>query len=326
MARWRYLPGRAHVESDDYCDVCGMPIDAAPVRDAGRRAASAARSPPLAPAPAGRGRHLPELRHRERRRRAFCEACGYDFTTGTMPRPLRAAGRGRAGTAPAGRTAVATGAAGAAGRRRDGRSRRSRGWPRSGSTRPGTTEQESPDPLPSPGLPASCPLPRSVAPGRPALEEPQHPPRRRLRARLRGEPAAGAADDRRHAAGGSRTWSRRTARSSGPASGPLPDGPDPRRAEARARGRRPGLRRRLDEDRRAEGDGGRGGGRHVGPVRGAPGAARSSQSGGTTAGGEARQPRSRFTGFRTRRSCLTTVAACARPLPRDSPSQRSSDR
>jgi hypothetical protein len=70
----------------DYCDVCGAPLDTA----AGQGGASAPTrtdaapgagpAPGLEPCPSCDLPHGPDA--------LFCESCGYDFTTGTMPRPL----------------------------------------------------------------------------------------------------------------------------------------------------------------------------------------------------------------------------------------------
>ena len=56
----------------DYCDVCGAPVDPAP--------APAAAAGDLEPCPGCGTPHAEDA--------LFCESCGYDFTTGTMPRPL----------------------------------------------------------------------------------------------------------------------------------------------------------------------------------------------------------------------------------------------
>src|SRR6476646_3205027 len=68
--------------ADDYCDVCGMPIAAQP--------ASAPTPPPPTdvPAQAGVGQPCPNCSTMNAVDALFCENCGYDFTTGTMPRPL----------------------------------------------------------------------------------------------------------------------------------------------------------------------------------------------------------------------------------------------
>lgn len=73
--------------ADDYCDVCGLPIPAGgatppPPPDSG--------TPTPAPEPAAPASDASECPHCQAVNPAnalFCEACGYDFTTGTMPRP-----------------------------------------------------------------------------------------------------------------------------------------------------------------------------------------------------------------------------------------------
>jgi hypothetical protein len=91
-------------DSDDYCDVCGAPMPAggaaaaSPVgapstAAAGSAAVSAAGAPPLpagapstgAPAPGGQ-RTCPHCQAGNLADALFCEACGYDFTTGALPR------------------------------------------------------------------------------------------------------------------------------------------------------------------------------------------------------------------------------------------------
>ena len=73
--------------SEDYCDVCGVPIDAG--------ASSAPPDTPPAPtdaptqAPLAPGQQAcPNCSTPNADDALFCENCGYDFTTGTMPRPL----------------------------------------------------------------------------------------------------------------------------------------------------------------------------------------------------------------------------------------------
>ena len=115
--------------ADDYCDVCGMPIDAAAVTPGQPPAPpeppnhAPARRPPGRPALTGPT--CPQLRAPSTLPDAlFCENCGYDFTTGTMPRPLAppagAPARGRGPPDADGGAGVATAAGwrrlGAAGR------------------------------------------------------------------------------------------------------------------------------------------------------------------------------------------------------------------
>lgn len=68
-------------ESEDYCDVCGMPIEAG----------TGGSVPPGPPAPnpgIPTGQACPNCDTQNWVDALFCENCGYDFTTGTMPRPL----------------------------------------------------------------------------------------------------------------------------------------------------------------------------------------------------------------------------------------------
>ena len=70
--------GHDQSASDDYCDICGLPVGPPGARPA-RRAPDARRPPAAAPTP-----DLPATAGRPNAADAlFCEACGYDFTTGT---------------------------------------------------------------------------------------------------------------------------------------------------------------------------------------------------------------------------------------------------
>lgn len=72
--------------ADDYCDVCGLPIPAG-----GAPAQPAAADPvPDAPAPAPveTTAACPNCQATNPPNALFCEACGYDFTTGSLPRPV----------------------------------------------------------------------------------------------------------------------------------------------------------------------------------------------------------------------------------------------
>ena len=71
--------------AQDYCDVCGLPIDST--------APPAATAAPTSPASSAPGHQpCPNCGIDNSVDALFCENCGYDFTTGTMPRPLVAAG------------------------------------------------------------------------------------------------------------------------------------------------------------------------------------------------------------------------------------------
>jgi FHA domain/Uncharacterised protein family UPF0547 len=79
-------------ESTDYCDVCGLPLDAA---------SSAPASPPPLPAPTSSPASAPAAGPSSPADKTcpncsssvpvddlFCEVCGYDFTTGALPAPV----------------------------------------------------------------------------------------------------------------------------------------------------------------------------------------------------------------------------------------------
>jgi hypothetical protein len=90
--------------SSDYCDTCGAPIGPAPAPDAsspsGSGSAPATSGTDSGPANAGSAgsglsatvaisttQPCPNCTLVNTADALFCEACGYDFTTGTMPRP-----------------------------------------------------------------------------------------------------------------------------------------------------------------------------------------------------------------------------------------------
>jgi len=76
--------------ADDYCDVCGLPIGEPPAGSVGTEpegVGTAAAPPPAAPEAAADA-VCPNCTAVNPPNALFCEACGYDFTTGSMPRPL----------------------------------------------------------------------------------------------------------------------------------------------------------------------------------------------------------------------------------------------
>lgn len=77
-------------DSEDYCDVCGMPIDASAVTPAAESETGSGESGQLAPQPDPSTQPCPNCSTPNVPDALFCENCGYDFTTGTMPRPLTA--------------------------------------------------------------------------------------------------------------------------------------------------------------------------------------------------------------------------------------------
>ena len=117
--------------SEDYCDVCGVAMPYA--------AASAAPLPQTTPA-APAGTECPNCSAVNSPDALFCEACGYDFTTGSMPRRAEPAA---AATAAPGNISPPLAAA----------------WVAEIWIDPDWyADQESTDPLPSPGLPQVVPL------------------------------------------------------------------------------------------------------------------------------------------------------------------------
>ena len=183
-------------EAEDYCDTCGSPIDASaqpaagggalPARrrpaasgpssrcGAGRPAPPLDLDPPTSTAPprprllrpdpaAPAGLVCPNCQTENPDGALFCEACGYDFTTGAMPRDPPAGPGDLADTEPDGE-AVGHAVAGPAACRRSDCGRRrpvspprpSSGWPRSGSTRTGTRRRRPRTPAPRRGCRRSC--------------------------------------------------------------------------------------------------------------------------------------------------------------------------
>ena len=173
--------------ADDYCDVCGAPIDRRRRRRRRRRGrpagAPARGAPPRAldrHRAAGAGRQGPARTAATRTLpdALFCEDCGYDFTTGQMPR----AGAGDRRTRPArspppGAPGGPRGRSGRLGRRGLGRSRLVR---RPGRRRPVPVARDAA------GRPAAG---TSLLVGRTSTSRNIHP-RDRLRAPTPASPAA----------------------------------------------------------------------------------------------------------------------------------------
>ena len=155
----------------DYCDTCGEPMAAAPTSGGSATPGSAG---PTATGPAASGiagasaQTCPHCQLQNVADALFCEACGYDFTTGAMPRVV----------APPSTPDV--GAVGAAA-----------STPDPGPLAPAVplewvaevwvdpdwyAEQDSHEPCPSPGLPVTVPLTvRSVLIGRISKSRNIHP-------------------------------------------------------------------------------------------------------------------------------------------------------
>jgi len=136
-------------QATDYCDVCGaaMPqpgdTTAVPVLDPDAAAPAAE-----TPSPATSGQDCPSCGTPNAPDALFCEACGYDFTTGTMPRT-----GGPATADPADASADASAAPGNVSPPLDDT------WVAELWIDPQWyAEQSSPDPLPSAGPPSVVPL------------------------------------------------------------------------------------------------------------------------------------------------------------------------
>ncbi|NEA34187.1 FHA domain-containing protein [Streptomyces sp. SID13031] len=131
--------------STDYCDVCGLPIGAAATP-----AASSVPAPSVA-APAVTAQACPNCSEPAASDALFCENCGYDFTTGTMPRAASSLDLGTPPPVPPAPQAVAD-------------------WVVERWVDPDWYEvQQSDDPCPSPGLPVVIPvIAKSVLVGRPS--------------------------------------------------------------------------------------------------------------------------------------------------------------
>jgi FHA domain-containing protein len=174
-------PNGHFTSAADYCDICGAPLEGA--GGAVEAGASGAPTPTAAgsePCPSCDFPHGPDA--------LFCESCGYDFTTGTMPRPLDPPA-GIDPAPPAGsqpHAAVATGEASEAGQ---AEAPDTSGLP--DVPAPATvgrwvvevwvdpawhTESQSPDPMPSAGPPRTVVLTsRSALVGRPSVSRNIHP-------------------------------------------------------------------------------------------------------------------------------------------------------
>ena len=161
--------------AQDYCDVCGLPIEAttAPPTTGTATATTGAGSsePGHQPCPNCEAQNLLDA--------LFCENCGYDFTTGTMPRPLITAGTPDATHIDAaGVDAVQPGQASVVPAVGDNSpSPEAFDWVAEVWIDPAWYEaQESPDRMPSPGLPVVVPLrSKSILIGRISRSRNIHP-------------------------------------------------------------------------------------------------------------------------------------------------------
>lgn len=280
-------------EAEDYCDTCGSPIDASaqPASGGGvgggatgtangtangpasgpasgvapssgssldldppAPAAPAASTPATADPAAPAALVCPNCQTENPDGALFCEACGYDFTTGAMPRDPSAGPGGLTDTEPDGEAvgpASAGSGAAAAADGPAGEATTSFEWLAEVWVDPDWYQtQEAEDPCPSPGLPTIMPLRhRSVLLGRVSTSKNTNP-----EIDLSSDPGV----SRRHArltTDGSRWFVEDLGASNGtfvgPASGPLPQRSIAVGPKTEARRRRPPLRRRVDPRRRA---------------------------------------------------------------------------
>jgi FHA domain len=109
-------PNGHQSESSDYCDTCGTPMGRIPAPDAsgpsltssapltpgtGSGAGNGGGVRPSSPSGASATQPCPSCAMANTADALFCEECGYDFTTGTMPRPAASTNALDLGTAPA---------------------------------------------------------------------------------------------------------------------------------------------------------------------------------------------------------------------------------
>ncbi|WP_340539496.1 FHA domain-containing protein [Nocardioides sp. GXZ039] len=83
-------PAGHESEATDYCDTCGIAMGAPASTPADASPPTPASPPPEAdaPAPPADAAACPSCGTSNPANALFCENCGYDFTTGAMPRPL----------------------------------------------------------------------------------------------------------------------------------------------------------------------------------------------------------------------------------------------
>ena len=229
-------------QAEDFCDTCGAKIDPdnqpeptpEPVPAAPEPVAEASAAPEQQVCPNCSAPNAPDA--------LFCEACGYDFTTGALPRGAAPTGAPPSGAAPSGAAEVAASVNGAG----------STGQPR-GAIAPAIAlewvaevwvdpdwyaVQDAEEPMPSPGLPAVVGLTnRSLLIGRVSPSRNIHPDI---------DCTTDTGVSRRHAqltTDGQRWFVEDLGSSNGtfvaPASGPLPEDPIP-----------VGPRTELDDDDR----------------------------------------------------------------------------
>ena len=152
--------------AQDYCDVCGLPIDAAMSPTTVASPASTGTQPGHQPCPNCEADNSVDA--------LFCESCGYDFTTGTMPLPLGAAAS-QTLPSPTHSAPAQTPVSPAVGN--DAQPASTFDWVAEVWIDPAWYEaQQSPDPMPSPGLPVVLPLrEKSILVGRISHSRNIHP-------------------------------------------------------------------------------------------------------------------------------------------------------
>ena len=141
-------PNGHESQATDYCDTCGVAMVATetPSQQPGDTIPVPVLDPeaPAASATPADGQECPNCATANAPDALFCEACGYDFTTGSMP---------RTGTPAAAESTTTPPADGNISPPLDDT------WVAELWIDPAWYEaQDSPDPLPSPGLPATIPL------------------------------------------------------------------------------------------------------------------------------------------------------------------------
>jgi ribosomal protein L40E len=155
--------------AQDYCDVCGLPID--------HDSAGQPTAPPASVASAAPNRQAcPNCGADNSVDALFCENCGYDFTTGTMPRSLVPPGSPDVTRADHGQPAP-TIPAPTTGNGSTVSPPATFDWVAEVWIDPAWyQDQQSPDPMPSPGLPVVVPLhSKSILIGRTSRSRNIHP-------------------------------------------------------------------------------------------------------------------------------------------------------
>ncbi len=153
--------------SADYCDTCGAPIttgaSAAVAGDPAPPGSSPPEEPTASDPAAAASTDCPHCRATNPAGALFCEACGYDFTTGALPRAGRGAGPPSIPDPDSGPAPLAPAV--------------DVGWVAEVWVDPEWyAEQEADEPCPSPGLPLVVPLGvRSLLVGRVSRSRNIHP-------------------------------------------------------------------------------------------------------------------------------------------------------